>query len=184
MIAAAPLFPVIETERLRLISPAGPDFDAQAAFLSEDSVRFVDSDPDDEATWWSLATIIGHWHLRGYGHFAVIDRASGTHLGLVGPWYPKGWPEPELSWHLVEGAEGRGVAQEAAEAVLRWLFRDLGWASCASLIPHDNAGSIALAERLGARREGVFRHKMAGEMQIWRHVPRTAAGQRLIEDMQ
>ena len=122
--------------------------------------------------------------LREVAHARDVAIVLGTHLGLVGPWYPKGWPEPELSWHLVEGAEGRGVAQEAAEAVLRWLFRDLGWASCASLIPHDNAGSIALAERLGARREGVFRHKMAGEMQIWRHVPRTAAGQRLIEDMQ
>lgn len=184
MIAATPLFPVIETERLRLISPAGPDFDAHAAFLAEDAVRFVDSYPDDEATWWSLATIIGHWHLRGYGHFVVIDRASGTHLGLVGPWFPKGWPEPELSWHLVEGAEGRGVAQEAAQAVLRWLFTDMGWASCISLIPQDNGVSSSLAERLGARREGQFRHHMAGDFQIWRHLPRTKAGQDLIEGMQ
>ena len=93
MIVAAPPFPVIETERLRLVSPAGPDFDAQEAFLMPGAPQFLDHHPDEEATWGSIATIIGHCHLRGYGLFAVLDRQTHEPYGLVGPWFPRGWPE-------------------------------------------------------------------------------------------
>lgn len=183
MIVAAPPFPVIETARLRLVSPAGPEFDAVSAFLGPAAPKFLDHHPDAEATWWSVATIIGHWHLRGYGMFAVIDKDSGEALGLVGPWFPKGWPEPELSWNLVEGAEGNGFAEEAARAVLDWLFTDRKWPSIISLIDPGNDASVRLVEKLGARAEGTFAHDMAGEFRIWRHVPRTAAGKRLIEGL-
>ncbi|GGE38100.1 GNAT family acetyltransferase [Primorskyibacter flagellatus] len=183
MIVAAPSFPVIETERLRLVSPAGPDFDAQETFLMPGAPQFLDHHPDEEATWWSIATIIGHWHLRGYGLFAVLDRRSGEAYGLVGPWFPKGWPEPELSWNLVEGAEGMGVAEEAARAVLAWLFTDRKWPSVISLVDPGNEGSVRLVEKLGARAEGTFAHDMAGEFRIWRHVPRTMAGKKLIEGL-
>ena len=143
--------------------------------------RFIEQYPDDDAVWWSIATIIGHWHLRDYGHFAVIEKASGLHVGLVGPWFPKGWPEPELSWQLLDGAEGKGYATEAARGVLDWLFRDRGWASCISLVGEDNDRSIAMVERLGARSEGMFDHKITGPMRIWRHLPKTQAGRKLLE---
>ncbi|MGH1424134.1 MAG: GNAT family N-acetyltransferase [Pseudooceanicola sp.] len=178
---ADPLHPVIETDRLRLIAPTAPDFDATAAYLMPGARSFVDQHPDGEAVWWSLATMIGHWHLRGYGHFAVREKATDLDIGLVGPWFPKGWPEPELSWQLLEGSEGKGYATEAARGVLDWLFREKGWASCISLIEEDNARSTKLVERLGARPEGLFNHKMTGEMRIWRHLPKTAAGRKLLE---
>lgn len=181
MISAAPPFPVIETERPRLVSPAGPDFDAVGAFLMPGAPRFLDNYPDEEATWWSVATIIGHWHLRDYGMFAVTDKTTGAAYGLVGPWFPKGWPEPELSWNLTEGAEGLGLAFEAARGVLDWLFTDRKWPSVISLVDPDNVSSVKLVERLGARPEGMFHHEMAGDFRIWRHVPRTAAGRKLLE---
>lgn len=181
MMRAAPRHPVIETERLRLVSPIGPEFDPVGAFLAPGARSFVDQFPDDEAVWWSIATIVGHWHLRGWGHFAVLEKATGRPCGLVGPWFPRGWPEPELSWQLMEGEEGRGIATEAARAVLDWLFREKGWGSCISLVEQGNDRSIAMVERLGARPEGMFRHRMTGEMRVWRHMPRTAAGRKLLE---
>ncbi|WP_163847360.1 GNAT family N-acetyltransferase [Pseudooceanicola aestuarii] len=181
MIAPDPLYPVLETERLRLLCPAAPDFDAMAAYLAPGTRDFVDLPPDPESAWWSVATTIGHWHLRGYGHFAVVDRRSGEHFGLVGPWFPHGWPEPELSWQLLDGAEGRGIATEAARAVLDWLFLEKGWSSCISMIAPGNARSLALVERLGARSEGMFHHRLTGELRIWRHVARTATGRKLME---
>ncbi|MEC7792397.1 MAG: GNAT family N-acetyltransferase [Pseudomonadota bacterium] len=165
------------------MSPAGPEFDAVTAFLGPEAPHFLDHHPDEEATWWSVATIIGHWHLRGYGMFAVVDKATGEAQGLVGPWFPKGWPEPELSWNLVEGAEGQGFAEEAARAVLDWLFTDQRWPSVVSLVDPANAASTRLVEKLGARAEGTFAHEMAGEFRIWRHLPRTLAGKRLIEGL-
>ncbi|WP_432690472.1 GNAT family N-acetyltransferase [Pseudooceanicola sp. C21-150M6] len=172
---------MIETERLRLICPAGPDFDAAGAFLLPSSPKFLDNDPDDEAIWWSVATIIGHWHLRGYGMFAVTSRESEELYGLVGPWFPRGWPEPELSWNLTEDAVGRGIAQEAARAVLDWLFVERHWPTVISLVDPDNEPSVRLVERLGARREGMFCHPRAGDFRIWRHMPRTHAGRKLME---
>jgi len=183
MMHAAPLHPVLETERLRLVSPAAPDFDATAAYLMPGARPFVDQFPDEEAVWWSVATIIGHWHLRGWGHFAVTEKATGLQVGLVGPWFPRGWPEPELSWQLLEGAEGRGYATEAARAVLEWLFRERGWASCISLVEEDNERSTALVRRLGARPEGIFDHRLTGRMRIWRHMPKTAAARKLLEGL-
>jgi ribosomal-protein-alanine N-acetyltransferase len=38
-----------------------------------------------------------------------------------------------------------------------------------SLIDARNARSAALAERLGATREGVFHHPTLGAMDVWRH---------------
>ncbi|WP_301069991.1 GNAT family N-acetyltransferase [Pseudooceanicola sp.] len=180
----APLsYPEITTERLRLVCPAAPDFDATVAYLMPGARRFINQNPDEDSVWWSIATIIGHWHLRGYGHFAVIEKATGIHVGLVGPWFPKGWPEPELSWQLLEGSGGKGYASEAARGVLDWLFRDKSWASCISLVQEHDARSSALVERLGARAEGVFHHKMTGDMRIWRHLPKTKAGRKLLEGL-
>lgn len=180
MIVAAPSFPVIETERLRLVSPAGPDFDAENAFLMPGAPRFLNQNADAEATWWSVATIIGHWHLRGYGMFAVIEKTTDEALGLVGPWFPKGWPEPELCWNLVEGADERNLDQEALRGVLDWLFTDQKWPSVISLVDPGNADSLRMAKTLGARAEGKFTHDLAGNFRVWRHVSHTAAGKKLI----
>jgi len=51
---------------------------------------------------------------------------------------------------LFEGAEGQGIGYEAAIAIRRYVFRDLGWDTAVSYIDQDNTRSIRLAERLGA----------------------------------
>jgi len=166
-------YPRLVSKRLMLISPADPVFDANAAFLSPDAPRFIDAAEDPDSLWWSVATIIGHWHLHGYGLFAVVERHTGRTVGLVGPWFPKGWPEPELSWHLMEPGHGKGYASEAAQCVLDWLFTDAGWDSIVSYVPEENDASIALARRIGARPEKLvsFRLQPAPNIRTWRHVP-------------
>ncbi len=166
-------FPSLQTRRLQLVSPAEAGFDAHEAFLRIGAPRFIDAADDPDALWWSVATIIGHWHLRGYGLFAVIERSTGRPVGLIGPWFPKGWPEPELSWHLTEDARGKGYASEAAKVVLDWLFHEMKWSTVASFIPEDNDASIALAQRIGARPEQLvsFRLAPADNMRTWRHYP-------------
>ncbi len=166
-------YPRLVSNRLMLISPADPEFDANAAFLNPGAPRFIDAADDPDSLWWSIATIIGHWRLHGYGLFAVVERSSGLTVGLVGPWFPKGWPEPELSWHLMEPGEGKGYASEAAQCVLDWLFADAGWDSIVSYVPEENDASIALARRVGARPEKPvsFRLQPAPNIRAWRHIP-------------
>jgi RimJ/RimL family protein N-acetyltransferase len=94
-----------------------------------------------------------HWSLRGFGNWAVEERASGQLLGHAGLQYPEGWPEPEVNWALGRPYWGQGFAFEAAKAVLAHAFNTLNWQRAMSLIDPHNHRSIRLAQRLGERFE-------------------------------
>lgn len=164
----------IATPRLRLRYPREDDWRAlHAYFGDEDSVRYTTRRAFTEAeTWRAVAGIAGHWALRGYGPYVITDRAHGDVFGLCGPWYPNDWPEPEIKWSLVPAARGRGIAREAARAVLAMSHAHLGGTPI-SLILAGNARSIALARSLGARfeRELSFRGEIA---HIYRHAAPTS----------
>lgn len=161
--------PVIETERLRLCAPAAHHIAAEAAFMASDRAQFVGGPLDAEQTWRSWAGVIGHWVLRGYGFWAVEDRATGDYYGHVGCWCPEGWPEPEIGWSVMANAEGKGIAREAAIAARDHAYGAFGWTTAISLIAPQNARSIALAERLGATLESTFEHVRFGRTLIYRH---------------
>jgi RimJ/RimL family protein N-acetyltransferase len=104
-----------------------------------------------EDAWRQLAMLIGHWHLRGFGMWAVEERVTGAFVGRVGLHYPEGWPDRELAWALARPFWGRGYAYEAASAALTFAFQTLSWPRVVSLIDPANIRSIRLAERLGER---------------------------------
>ena len=170
MSAFAEAIPVIETERLILRGPRAEDFEVEAAFFASERSSFVGGPMPREAAWRAFAAACGHWMLRGYGFWALEDKATGAYLGRVGLWFPEGWPEPEIGWTLSgRDVEGRGFALEAAVAARRYAYGPLNWATAISLIDPANARSVLLAERLGARLEGDFRHERFGAMQVYRH---------------
>ena len=100
-----------------------------------------------------MAMLVGHWHLRGLGAWAVEERASEFLVGRVGFYYPDGWPERELAWALARPYWDRGFALEAARAALAHAFGKLGWERIISLIDSESYRSVRLAERLGERFE-------------------------------
>lgn len=160
----------LTTDRLTLRVPTLDDFDPLAAFYASDRSRFVGGPQTAELTWRTLATEVGHWHLRGYGRFAVEERSSGKLCGIIGPFYPLGFPEPELGWDLMNGFEGKGYATEAARAVRDYVYGTLGMTTLISLIAHGNTGSEAVARRLGCVEEPeVFTHERWGELRVFRH---------------
>lgn len=144
--------PVLETERLRLRAPNVSDWPLWRAFAETDRARFLRAeDHDDAAAWRSFGHVIGHWVLRGYGGFVITAKGDDTAMGMVGPWYPEGWPEREIGWTLwSQATEGQGFATEAALAARRYAFDVLNWSEAVSYIDQGNTRSIALAERLGA----------------------------------
>ena len=161
--------PTIETERLRLRALSLADFELEAEFFASERSAHVGGKMPREQVWRWMASVIGHWAFRGYGFFGVEEKSSGRFLGHVGPWYPEGWPEPELGWTMMNGAEGKGFAHEAALASRAFAYDNLGWDTAISMILHGNARSIALAERLGARLESDFEHERFGPCHIYRH---------------
>lgn len=143
--------PVLDTERLTLRAPMASDFDALVPFVMSDRARHVggSTEHDISDAWRVLALLTGHWVLRGTGVFVCVAKATGKAIGSMGPWYPEGWPEQELSWTVWDPAsEGQGFAHEAMIRIRRHVYDDLGWGGAVSYIAPDNTRSIALAERL------------------------------------
>lgn len=162
--------PVLETARLVLRAPVLADFDAFADFAASPRATFVGGPNGRNLAWRGFCGMVGHWVLRGYGVFVFCDRVTGTPLGTSGPWFPEGWPEPEIAWTVwSESAEGRGFAFEAATATRAFAYDMLGWPGAISLIATGNARSQALARRMGCTADGVFVHEQFGESVIWRH---------------
>lgn len=150
---------VLQTDRLTLRPFRAGDLDAYAAMCSDPQVmEFLSADGSllsRADAWRQMAMFLGHWELRGYGTWAVEERASGEFVGRVGLHCPEGWPDRELGWTIARKFWGRGYASEAARASIAHAFGPLGWTHLVSLIHPDNHRSARLAERLGHRIHGV-----------------------------
>lgn len=145
------MIPRLVTDRLVLRPPEIADFAPFAAhYMSPRSVH--EGGPFTRAgAWKEFATGIAGWALRGYGTLSVTDAASGDYCGEVGIYHLATYPEPEIGWMVVPGAEGRGIAHEAATALRAWAYGTQGWTRLVSYVDAANVRSIRLAERLGAR---------------------------------
>jgi RimJ/RimL family protein N-acetyltransferase len=123
-------------------------------------------------SWRAMASMAGHWVLRGYGPYVLEEKGSGTVLGVTGLWYPNDWPEPEIKWALIRRHWGKGFAKEAARATQDMASKHLPDISLISLIDSNNAASIRLALAVDAvfEREIGFRN---GVWHVYRHPKRS-----------
>lgn len=150
---------ILETDRLTLRLLRESDLDAYAAMSADPEVmRFLSAGGGlltRADAWRQMATYLGHWALRGYGTWAVEERATGAFVGRIGFHYPEGWPDRELGWTIARPFWGKGYASEAARAAIGHAFGTLGWSHVVSLIHPDNHRSERLAERLGYHVHGT-----------------------------
>jgi RimJ/RimL family protein N-acetyltransferase len=165
------VIPRIESERLIFREGREADLDALAAFYSdEDLSKFVGGPLNRDDTWRLMALVLGHWFLRGFGIWALEEKATGDFIGWCGLWCPEGFPEREVSWTLMPEMRGRGYATEAAIRARTYAYETLGWKTAISLIGCDNSRSIRVAERLGAVFE-CFLPFRGLDCAIYRHPP-------------
>src|SRR6266436_4007846 len=74
--------PTLQTDRLLLRPFSAADVDAYVELnANQEVMRYIDKVQDREAAFRSLCANIGHWHVRGYGPWAVEDRATGRLIG-------------------------------------------------------------------------------------------------------
>jgi RimJ/RimL family protein N-acetyltransferase len=147
----------LETERLRLRQCRPTDIEHFAVFFAdEEMARYVGGACDRDDAWRRMAVIVGHWTLRGYGMWALEEKATGAFAGCAGLWFSDGWPELELGWWLMRNMQGRGYATEAALRTRHYAYDVLGADTLVSYIDPDNAASKRVAERLGAAFEGII----------------------------
>ena len=159
------------TERLVLRRPGPADWPAWHAFYASPRSSFIGGGKGPvQASFRGFASVLGHWQFRGWGLWAVTRHGDDTAIGLVGPWYPIGWPETEIGWMIWEEAlEGTGLAREAALAVRDDAFSRLGWSTAVSYIDPENGRSRKLAERLGARIDPSAAHPGGELALVYRH---------------
>ena len=146
----------LETERLLLRQWREDDFEEYARICSDPEVmRFLGGKPFSRLeAWRHMAFQVGHWQLRGYGHWAVEEKATGRLAGRMGFLNPEGWPGFEAGWTLARGCWGRGYATEGARRMLEHAFTEMNREHVISLIHPENRASIRVAERLGEKVEG------------------------------
>lgn len=103
---------------------------------------------------------------KGYGFAALELKPDGGCIGFAGlqdigdivPARPEG--ATEIGWRLVPSRWGNGYASEAARALLRFGFADLGLDEVIAIAVWNNDRSTAVMRRLGMERVegGDFDH--------------------------
>lgn len=162
--------PRIESDRLILRQFREGDWRGMHAHYSDpECTRHTLGRVLSEGESWRLtATLAGHWLLRGYGPYALEEKASGALVGAAGLWYPVDFPEREIKWALLPAFQGRGYASEAARAVQEMASGVYPGQPPISFIHRDNGASIRVALAVGARLENEVDFR-GGRFQIYRH---------------
>ena len=147
---------ILETPRLLLRMWRNDDFATYEKMCADPEImKYLGGRVFDRLeAWRHMAFLVGHWELRGYGHWAVEEKESGKFVGRLGFLNPEGWPGFELGWTLAREAWGKGYATEGARRALDYAFNDLDKDHVISLIHPENKNSIRVAERLGEKLEG------------------------------
>lgn len=143
----------VETPRLLLRHPQASDAEPLLEIHQDpDVIKYVlrgSAPVGITGAWRNIATMVGHWHLRGYGQWTVVEKETGEVIGRVGLWNPEGWPGIELGWIVRRTRWGHGFATEAAEAALEWTWANVETDHIISIIEPDNLRSIRVAEKIG-----------------------------------
>lgn len=163
--------PTLRTARLTLRAFRPEDHRTYAAILADPAIARFHGDGaprSPEESWEAMARALGQWALRGYGLFAIEH--AGEVIGHAGVLKPSTWPEAELAYTIASQAQRRGFATEAARAVRDWAAASLGLRDLVSYIRPENAASLAVARKLGARQEADI-DLLGIRAQVWRHAP-------------
>jgi RimJ/RimL family protein N-acetyltransferase len=154
--------PTIETPRLILRPFSADDFDDLYAYQSRpDVARYLSWAVRDRAqVRLALEERCGETVLDAEGKwlaFAVVWREAQRVVGEVGlKWLSREHRQGETGFVFNPDYHGRGLATEAAEAVLTLGFGSLGWHRIMGSCDARNHASARLMERLGMRKEAHF----------------------------
>ena len=90
--------PTVRTDRLILRAPNAGDFELYREFYADPEASAFYGGPLGSAqAWRKLAYDIGHWELRGFGIWLLVEQASGASIGGCGIVWPEGWPRHSAS---------------------------------------------------------------------------------------
>ena len=162
--------PTLETDRLLLRAWQESDYQPVSAYYSDpEMTEYLGGVQDAESAFRQMATYLGHWHLFGFGYWAVEEKSSHAFVGGCGLWKSPQWPEIELGYWLLPEFHGTGMALEAAQVAKDFAFNTLNLNTLVSYIDATNVSSIRLAEKLGAKAEPAINLLNFGPHLVYRY---------------
>ncbi|MEC5179310.1 RimJ/RimL family protein N-acetyltransferase [Arthrobacter sp. CG_A4] len=147
----------LRTERLVLRRFEAADLDTFHAYHSlPETARFL---PGEAKSYTKSMESVGKYAnfvFEKEGDWVCLAIEAADAPGLLGEVVLKWLPGPgqgEIGWSLAPAARGRGIGTEAAGALLKLGFEELGFHRINAKLDALNTASAALCERLGMRQE-------------------------------
>jgi RimJ/RimL family protein N-acetyltransferase len=107
----------------------------------------------DARAW--VNSSIDHWQQGQAFRWAIVGSNDKHILGGVDIYLPVlGQPVGQMGYWVRRDSVGRGICTQAAAQALHWSFDRLGLARVELFVQPDNAASIAVALKLGAKLQG------------------------------
>lgn len=142
--------PKLRSDRLILCPPCIGHFETYCSFYADaEASSFYGGPLTPVQAWRKLAYDVGHWALRGFGMWSLVEQASSEMVGGCGILWPEGWPRHELTWWIMPGARRHGYAEAASRTVLRWARKALHWDVVETHMRDENRAAHRLAIKLG-----------------------------------
>ncbi len=169
---------VLETGRLRLRKWKPEDREPFALMNSDPQVvEFLPGPLSRQQSDAYADRIEAHFRQRGFGRFAIELREGARFIGFMGPevalFEAHFTPCVEIGWRLAPDLWGRGLATEAARAVLQYGFETLRLDEIVAFTVPANLRSRRVMEKAGMVHDlaGDFDHpKLAEGHPLRRHL--------------
>jgi RimJ/RimL family protein N-acetyltransferase len=149
----------LSSPRLHLRPFTGADAPIVLALLTDpDWHRFIgDSGARtlEHAQAWLRDGPLAMYAAHGLGLLAVELRDTGEAAGTCGLIRREGVPDVDLGFAFLPAHRGRGLAREAAAAVLHFGCRQLGIPRILAYVAPDNDRSVRLLTAIGMRPDGA-----------------------------
>lgn len=144
------------TDRTVLRRWRDDDLDAFAEITAQPEVmRYIRDGRvlDRSGTAERIEAFQRHWEEHGFGLFALVLRETGELAGFTGlavpTFLPEVMPAVEIGWRLGKRHWGRGLATEAARAVVEYARTEVGLKRLVSIHQVGNDASARVMIKLG-----------------------------------
>lgn len=149
---------IFETVRLRCRRWRPTDLAPLFAVYSDpEGARWVgDGEPITmaECDAW-LRVTDANYRRRGYGMFALEDRANGEVIGFCGLVHPGGQVDAEVKYAFLRRHWGRGLASEAVPPLLAYGAQRHGLSKVIATVAAGNLASQRVLTKAGLRRTAL-----------------------------
>ena len=151
---------MIETQRLLLRRwHDGDDLAAAPIYAKARVMRYIPGGTWDlNRTKAIVARMRALEEAQGYGFYPAVLKESGAIVGHAGLGHLEGTEEVELAYLFDEPQWGKGLATEAARAILGYGFATIGLERIVAVAFPENRRSIEVMKRCGMTYEGLARH--------------------------